>query len=142
MKKLLILAAMAAALTAGSMTVSAAPVRNGPGFCRAAFTACEAAAEDALVCANRCGRIQNGGSAECPNDGVPARDGTGYRGGRNGADGDSANTLCPNDGTPARDGTGYRGGRNRADGDSANAACPNGGTPARDGTGYRGGRNR
>ena len=133
---------MAAALTAGSMTVSAAPVRNGPGFCRAAFTACEAAAEDALVCANRCGRIQNGGSAECPNDGGPARDGTGYRGGRNGADGDSANTICPNDGTPARDGTGYRGGRNRADGDSANAACPNGGTPARDGTGYRGGRNR
>ena len=54
MKKLLILAAMAAALTAGSITVSAAPARNGPGFCRAAFTACEAAAEDALLCANRC----------------------------------------------------------------------------------------
>ena len=82
MKKLLILAAMAAALTAGSITVSAAPARNGPGFCRAAFTACEAAAEDALLCANRCGRAQNGGSAECPND------------------------LCPNDGVPARDGTG------------------------------------
>ena len=49
MKKLLILAAMAAALTAGSITVSAAPARNGPGFCRAAFTACEAAAEDALL---------------------------------------------------------------------------------------------
>lgn len=147
MKKLLILAAMAAALTAGSITVSAAPARNGPGFCRAAFTACEAAAEDALLCANRCGRAQNGGSAECPNDlcpndGVPALDGTGYRGGRNGADGNSANTACPNGGTPARDGTGYRGGRNGADTDSANTTCPNGGTPARDGTGYRGGRNR
>lgn len=113
MKKLLILAAMAAALTAGSITVSAAPARNGPGFCRAAFTACEAAAEDALLCANRCGRAQNGGSAECPNGGTPALDGTGYRGGRNGADGDSANTTCPNGGVPARDGTGYRGGRNR-----------------------------
>ena len=51
MKKLLILAAMAAALTAGCITVSAAPARNGPGFCRAAFTACEAAAEEALLCA-------------------------------------------------------------------------------------------
>ena len=163
MKKLLILAAMAAALTAGSITVSAAPARNGPGFCRAAFTACEAAAEEVLLCANRCGRTQNGGTpaldgtgyqggrngaddnsanTTCPNGGTPALDGTGYRGGRNGADGDSANAACPNGGTPALDGTGYQGGRNGADGDSVNAACPNGGTPARDGTGYRGGRNR
>ena len=151
MKKLLILAAMAAALTAGSMTVSAAPVRNGPGFCRAAFAACQTVAEDALVCANRCGRIQNGGSAECPNDGVPALDGTGYRGGRNNADGSTENAecpndLCPNDGVPARDGTGYRGGRNGADGSAENIECPNDlcpndGVPARDGTRYRGGRN-
>ena len=147
MHNVLCLAARAASRASGSITGSAAPARNGPGCCRAAWTACEAAAKDALLCASRCGRAQNGGSAECPNDlcpndGVPALDGTGYRGGRNGADGNSATTICPNDGVPARDGTGYRGGRNGADGDSANTACPNGGTPARDGTGYRGGRNR
>ena len=64
MKKLLILAAMAAALTAGCITVSAAPARNGPGFCRAAFTACEAGGGEALLCADRCGRDQNGGAGE------------------------------------------------------------------------------
>ena len=66
---------------------------------------------------------------ECPNDGVPAQDGTGYQGGRSDENGNGngnsgnggygvcanggicVNENCPNDGVPARDGTGYRGGR-------------------------------
>lgn len=57
---------------------------------------------------------------ECPNGGVPARDGTGYRsaesgtvawnGRGNGGEGreDCPRQVCPNGGVPARDGTGYR----------------------------------
>ena len=102
----------------------------------------------------------------CPNDGVPALDGTGYQGGRdensngaNGGNGDVCiNDECPNGGVPAQDGTGYQGGRNDEDGNGngnggnggngvcanggvcVNENCPNDGVPARDGTGYRGGR--
>ena len=143
MKKLLILAVMAVALTAGSMTVSAAPTGRGAGFCRTALAACEEAAENALTCLNRRRQVESGFAAsECPNGGVPALDGTGYRGGRNDADTGFAASECPNGGVPALDGTGYRGGRNDAGTGFAASECPNGGMPALDGTGYRGGRSR
>lgn len=96
---------------------------------------------------------------DCPNDGVPARDGSGYKGGRTetttsansskvtttAQDSSEETTVtqkqttvqngnrngnCPNGNCP-----------NMVNGECVNPDCPNGGVPARDGSGYKGGSN-
>ena len=106
MKRLLI-ALLSLSLTAGCAISASAQVCKTDPILNTATTAC-------------------GVWADCPNDGIPPRDGTGYQGGRNenldnpsqgDASSDSVseaacpnpdcpNPDCPNDGIPPRDGTG------------------------------------
>ena len=148
MKRLLIALLSMSLVTVGGITASAQTNEAEPVIANAAVS---------------CSALAN-----CPNNGIPALDGTGYQGGRNedfvnsittdsstdSTTGTGINPNCPNNGIPPRDGTGYQGGRNEdfvssattdsstdsTTGTCPNPNCPNDGIPPRDGTGYQGGQ--
>lgn len=89
----------------------------------------------------------------CPNDGVPARDGSGYKGGRGetttSADNNNVETTTAQNNdeettvsekqTTVQNGNRNGNCPNRVNGECTNPDCPNDGVPARDGNGYKGG---
>lgn len=82
----------------------------------------------------------------CPNNGVPKQDGTGYKGGSDNGKNNQGTCLttenCPNNGVAPQDGTGYKGGTdnggNGNKGTVAAAVKANNGSAAQNGTGYKG----
>ena len=106
MKRLLIALLSMSLVTVGGITASAQTNEAEPVIANAAVS---------------CSALAN-----CPNNGIPALDGTGYQGGRNE---DFVNSITTDSSTDSTTGTGI------------NPNCPNNGIPPRDGTGYQGGRN-
>ena len=127
MKKAIVIGMFLTALAIGGTSVSAAPQN----------TDVQTSLGARGICA-----VQG---IACPNDGSPALDGTGYRGGNGSWTIDESICIgcpagncsgaalcpypecpcqnCPNDGVPARDGTGYRAGRGQGQG---NGGCMRG----------------
>lgn len=165
MKKLFTIILAAVLVAAFSITAYAGTnARRGQKGEKVVTSCVQTTAEKAAATASQtttCPNYVDGTCANpaCPNDGVPARDGSGYKGGRTETTTsanssketttaeDSAeettvtekqttvqngnrNGNCPNGNCP-----------NMVNGECTNPNCPNGGVPARDGSGYKGGSN-
>lgn len=161
MKKLFTIILAAVLVTAFSVTAYAGTnARRGQSNEKVVSTCVQTTGAKAVSAASQkttCPNYVDGTctNPDCPNDGVPARDGSGYKGGRaettTTADNNTEETTTAQDNDEETTVTekqttvqnGNRNGNcpNMVNGECTNPDCPNGGVPALDGSGYKGGSN-
>lgn len=160
MKKLFTIILAAVLVAAFSITAYAGTnARRGQNNEKVVSTCVQTTAAKAVSAASQkttCPNYVDGTctNPDCPNDGVPARDGSGYKGGRTetttSADSSKETTTAEDSAeettvtekqTTAQNGNRNGNCPNMVNGECTNPDCPNGGVPALDGSGYKGGSN-